>query len=224
MLPPPAIVDAAPAERPEFDLTVGLGFQAPTERPVLGAIVAFVSWMGLDALFTVRFFEWEQLTVTAGVEGFYARSLLLEAIGEFALGALSPEGEWDFTPVHYGAAGRLGVSFFPDSSVQPSLFFLAGTDRMKLGIAYTHDDGQRAEATYGETAMRLGGGLCLDFVMGSGWLLQLEYRYQGARSFVTDTHVVLTDEAGDPLVEWEQQEWQVPPRVSAWGLRFGRRF
>ncbi|HJN75653.1 MAG TPA: hypothetical protein QGF58_17110 [Myxococcota bacterium] len=224
MLPPPAIVDEAPVERLEFDLSVGLGFWAPTDRPALGAVIAFVSWSGLDAVGTVRFYETGPLTVYAGLEGFYNRSLLLEAVGEWVFGALSSEGDWDITAAHYGAAARLGASFAPDSAFQPGAFLLAGTDRLSLGIVYTEDSGTYAEAVYGETAMRLGGGVGADIVMGSGWLVGLEYRYHWARSFVTDTTVTLVDSEGDSIVVWEQQKWQVPPEGSSWALRFGRRF
>lgn len=224
MLPPPAIVDEAHLERPEFDLAVGLGFWAPTDRPVAGAVLAFVSWSGLDVTGSVRFYEYGQLTVWAGVEGFYSRSIFLEAIGELALGALDPEGDWNFIPVHYGAAGRLGVSFLPESRFQPGVFFVAGSDKMNLGMEYTSADGVSAEATYGETAMRLGGGVGGDLLMGGGWLLGFEYRYQSARTFVTTSTVTLADPEGNPLVDWEQQTWQSPPRGSAWAVRFGRRF
>lgn len=224
MLPPPAIVDEAPADRPEFDFAVGLSFWAPTERPVLGAFIAFVSWSGIDGVLHVRFYEVGQLTVYAGVEGFYSRALLLEVVGEALLGAVPGGGTWDFTPVHYGAMGRLGASFFPTSRTQPSLFFLAGTDRMNLGMSYTAEDGSYGEARYGETAVRLGGGVGVDFRVGSAALIGVEYRYQAARSFVTDSAVTLQNAQGDPLVDFEQQKWQSPPRGSAWAVRFGRRF
>ena len=217
---------AETADRPELDLTVGLGFAAPTERPVLGAMVAFVSWAGVDALFDVRFYEQGPLCLSAGVQGFYSRSLLLEVIGEALLGSLSAGdgGTWDITPTHYGLAGRLTAGLNAEGRTQPYGLFTVGTDRLSMGIAYTGESGS-GEATYGETAVRIGGGVGVTFVLGEGrWLLQPEYRYVAARSFKTDSTVTLLDANGDPLVEWQQEKWQVPPRGSAWGLRFGKRF
>lgn len=215
----------APSDRPELDLTVGVGFSSPSERPVLGAMVAFVSWAGVDGLFNVRFYENGPLVLSAGVQGFYSRSLLLEAVGEWLLTSLDTSGgTWDITPTHFGMAGRLTAGLNAQGRVQPYGLFTVGTDRLNLAIEYTGDGGS-GEASYGETAVRFGGGIGVDFVLGEGkWLLQPEYRYVAARSFKTDSTVTVVGGDGEPLVEWTQEKWQSPPRGSAWGLRFGKRF
>jgi hypothetical protein len=219
-------VEAPGSDRPErlggpsLDLALGLGVMAPTERPVLGLLLAWVSWGGVYGSLDLRFARLGPAQLGLGIEGFYNRALLLEAAGEWVLGLSG--ADFDITPHHFGGHGAFSAAFRPDQVFQPYAVALLGTDRLSIDIAYVGASSS-GSGHYAESALRLGGGLGAAWVTDRGLRVGLEGRYLWARSFQTESSVAITDADGEELVTWEQQSWQKPPRGMGLVLDLGWR-
>ncbi len=194
---------------PSLDLALGLGVMSPTERPVLGMILAWVSWGGVYGSLDLRFARLGPAQLGLGIEGFYNRALLLEAAGEWVLGLGG--ADFDITPQHFGGHGAFSVALRPERVFQPYAVALLGTDRLSIDIAYVGESSS-GSGRYAESALRFGGGLGGAWVMDRGLRVSVEGRYLWARSFQTSSSVGIVDSEGEPLITWEQQSWEKPPR------------
>ncbi|MCK6524879.1 hypothetical protein L6R49_26040 [Myxococcota bacterium] len=217
------------------DVKLGLGFNAFSGGP-LGLALSFFSWVGLNGAVDVGVYQHKSFSVGVGLEGFNDRPFLTERLGEWALNTLGDlsgraAGDWDITMWHRGFAGRVTLHIDPNQDGQsprlgldPYVVGVLGPRWSRSAISYVSESLGQGSAEYREKGLRGGVGLGLNGVHESGVLGAVELRYLAGISFQTSSAVNVTNAQGEPLVVWEQQRWERPPRGFSWGFSVGYRF
>lgn len=227
----------APRARPgafdplTVDVKLGVGFNGFTSGP-LGVVLSFLGWVGLDGTVDVGVFRTGPVSFGLGAEVFYDRPLLVEKVGELFLSVVSrEEGSWDIQMWHTGFTGRASVHLDPTAlgleggeGVDPYAVFLLGPRWARYGIEYTSENLGEGSAEYREAGLRTGLGLGINGVSDKGLMGTAELRYLVGTRFVTSSAVDIVNAQGEPLLQWEQQKWEQPPRGFSWAFSIGYRF